>query len=109
MSNRRSFLQSALAFGAALTSAPKLFGAAPASMPHMQGMHTGIPILVNTPDLPNLPFKLDGDVKVFNLVARTRKAGGPSRQGRRSLGLQRQRPRPDDSGQFRRPRSHRLR
>ena len=70
MSNRRSFLQSALAIGAAFTSAPKLFGAAPApGMSHMKGMQADAPIPVNTPDLPNLPFKMDGDVKVFNLVA----------------------------------------
>jgi hypothetical protein len=70
MSNRRSFLQSAVAFGAAFTSAPKLFGAAPAtSMSHMKGMQAGIPISVNTPDLRDLPFKMDGEVKVFNLIA----------------------------------------
>ncbi len=70
MSNRRSFLQSAFTFGAALTSAPKLFGAAPAtSMSYMKGMPSGAPIPVNTPDLPDLPFKMDGEVKVFNLIA----------------------------------------
>jgi hypothetical protein len=70
MSNRRSFLQSTLAFGAGLAGVPKLFGAEHASkMSHMVGMEPGASIPVNTPDLPNLPFKMDAGVKVFNLVA----------------------------------------
>jgi hypothetical protein len=70
MSNRRSFLQSTFAFGAGLAGVPKLFGAEHASkMSHMVGMEPGASIPVNTPDLPNLPFKMDAGVKVFNLVA----------------------------------------
>jgi manganese oxidase len=70
MSNRRSFLQSALALGATFSAAPKLFGAprAPGTS-HRNEMQPGIPIPVNTPDLTDLPFKLDGGVKVFNLIA----------------------------------------
>ncbi|WP_158792685.1 multicopper oxidase family protein [Granulicella sp. L60] len=67
MSNRRSFLQSALALGAAFTAAPKLFGSE-----RMNGntLHPqGAPVPVNTPDLATLPFTMDGAVKVFHLVA----------------------------------------
>jgi hypothetical protein len=70
MSNRRSFLQSTLAFGAGIAAVPKLFGAERASkMSHMAGMEPGAYIPVNTQDVANLPFKMDGGVKVFNLVA----------------------------------------
>ena len=70
MSNRRNFLQSALALGTAFASAPKLLGAAPSSaISREKGMNPGIPAPVKTPDLHDLPFKLDGDVKVFNLIA----------------------------------------
>jgi len=70
MSNRRSFLQSTLAFGATLAAVPKLFGAEPGSkMSHMAGMEPSASVPVNTPDVPNLPFKMDGEVKVFNLIA----------------------------------------
>jgi manganese oxidase len=67
MSNRRSFLQSALALGAAFTAAPKLFGSerANGNPLHPQGP----PASVNTPDLATLPFTMDGAVKVFHLIA----------------------------------------
>jgi len=29
----------------------------------------GSPVLVETPDVPNLPFRMDGDVKEFHLIA----------------------------------------
>jgi hypothetical protein len=35
----------------------------------MVGMEPGASVPVNTPDVPNLPFKMDGGVKVFNLIA----------------------------------------
>jgi hypothetical protein len=70
MSNRRSFLQSTVAFGAGLAAVPRLFGAESGSkMSSMTGMKPGASIPVNTPDVRDLPFKMDGDVKVFNLVA----------------------------------------
>jgi manganese oxidase len=67
MSNRRSFLQSALALGAAFTAAPELFGSERmnSNILHPQGA----PVPVNTPDLAALPFTMDGAVKVFHLVA----------------------------------------
>ncbi|CAN5455011.1 hypothetical protein BH10ACI4_BH10ACI4_04390 [soil metagenome] len=69
MSNRRNFLQSAIALGAGLSAAPRLFAERAADMPRMKGMSPGTSIPVNTPDIPNLPFTMDNDVKVFNLIA----------------------------------------
>jgi hypothetical protein len=70
MSNRRSFLQSTLAFGAGLAAVPKLFGAEPnGKISQMPAMGPSASIPVNTPDVANLPFKMDGGVKVFNLIA----------------------------------------
>jgi hypothetical protein len=70
MSNRRSFLQSTLAFGAGLAAVPKLFGAEPnGKISQMAAMGPSASIPVNTPDVANLPFKMDGGVMVFNLIA----------------------------------------
>jgi FtsP/CotA-like multicopper oxidase with cupredoxin domain len=78
MSNRRNFLKNAFGIGASIIAAPTLLTAQPqissGSHPaqHM-GRHgdraSGPPIPVQTPDIPSLPFELDGGVKVFNLVA----------------------------------------
>jgi manganese oxidase len=67
MSNRRSFLQSALALSAAFTAAPRLFGAERTATPKAQTPRTSMP--VNTPDLANLPYTMDGSTKVFHLIA----------------------------------------
>jgi manganese oxidase len=67
MSNRRSFLQSALALSAAFTAAPRLFGAERTVTPKAQTPRTSMP--VNTPDLANLPYTMDGSTKVFHLIA----------------------------------------
>ncbi len=62
MSNRRSFLQSVLGIGAGLM-------AAPAFAKTKTKAATGAPIPVETPDVPTLPFHMEGGVKVFHLTA----------------------------------------
>ena len=79
MSNRRTFLQSAMALGAGLTAVPELFGAERSNAMSgmsgisgtkgMRGMSPAVSVPINTPDGSSLPFTMDGDVKVFRLVA----------------------------------------
>jgi FtsP/CotA-like multicopper oxidase with cupredoxin domain len=79
MKNRRDFLKNVFGVGAGIVAAPTLLsaqhqasgGATSAHHVGKQGADkpAGPPVLVETPDLPNLPFELDGDVKVFHLVA----------------------------------------
>lgn len=75
MNNRRSFLQRALAFGAGALSLSTLAGSASSqdvSDPHLgksRRVPAGPPIPVITPDIPSLPYTMDGNVKVFHLVA----------------------------------------
>jgi manganese oxidase len=74
MNSRRSFLQRALAFGAGALSFSKLADAEPA---HSHGAAhraearetSGAPVPLLTPDVPKLPYVMDGGVKVFHLVA----------------------------------------
>ena len=68
-------MQRAFGLGAGLLAAPKLL-AEPAFLTektvkqsHSQQERSGTPLLVETPDVPNLPFTMDGAVKVFHLVA----------------------------------------
>jgi hypothetical protein len=82
MSNRRGFLQNILAGAGAFASA-KVLSAQEMDMSHgMAGMKSkrklgrrdsdyalGPPVLVQTPDVPDLPFRMDGDVKEFHLIA----------------------------------------
>ncbi len=64
MANRRSFLQSALGFGAGLLAPAKLV-AATSKAPQPPAFN--VPVI--TTDVGDLPFTLDGNVKVFHLVA----------------------------------------
>jgi hypothetical protein len=71
MKGRRSFFRNAFGLGAGVFSASKLASA--------QHVHThseskpqqdsGIPVWVQTPDIPDLPFTVENGVKVFHLVA----------------------------------------
>jgi FtsP/CotA-like multicopper oxidase with cupredoxin domain len=76
MNSRRSFLQRALAFGAAAIGTSRLFAENRTSgtSPDSQGLrhHTSEPsfsVPVQTPDISDLPFTIDNGVKVFHLVA----------------------------------------
>ena len=64
MANRRSFLQSALGFGAGLFAPAKLVAA---STKAAQPTAFNVPVI--TTDIGDLPFTLDGSTKVFHLVA----------------------------------------
>ncbi|HUQ49151.1 MAG TPA: copper oxidase [Terriglobales bacterium] len=77
MNNRRTFLQRAVALGGGLLAAPKLFG-----MQHQHGTAAQTDrtepgragaarsnLRVQTPDIPDLPFRLDNGVKEFHLTA----------------------------------------
>ena len=82
MSNRRNFLQHALALGAGALAAPKLFGeqkptSPDSSMENMdmknmdmkQTRSAGSHLPVQTPDVADLPFRLDNGIKEFHLIA----------------------------------------
>ena len=73
-STRRNFFQNAAAFSAALfgLSDELKAQAPPAPNAHAhrtRGEDTSPGPRVITPDVPDLPFELDGDVKVFRLTA----------------------------------------
>ena len=82
MSNRRNFLQRALALGAGALAAPKLFGqddstgSSHSSMANMKNMDmkharssTETHLPVQTPDVADLPFRMQNGVKEFHLIA----------------------------------------
>src|SRR5258708_38209262 len=79
MSSRRGFLQNVLA-GAGIFASAKVLSAQEEQMAgDMPGMNRkgkkgsiqnhGSPVLVETPDVPNLPSRMDGNVKEFHLIA----------------------------------------
>lgn len=68
MSNRRSFLQRAIGMGASLLAAPALL--AEARSPASRKGGTGLPAApVITTEVGDMPFTMNGNVKVFHLVA----------------------------------------
>jgi hypothetical protein len=82
MSNRRGFLQNILA-GAGVFASARVLSAQEMDMSHgMEGVNAkrklgkkesdhagGPPVPVQTPDVPDLPFRMDGGVKEFHLIA----------------------------------------
>jgi FtsP/CotA-like multicopper oxidase with cupredoxin domain len=77
MKNRRDFFRNTLGLGAILAAAPRLFAASHESGTSMDMKHmshaterSGGPIVsVETPDVPQLPWRMDGGIKEFHLVA----------------------------------------
>jgi FtsP/CotA-like multicopper oxidase with cupredoxin domain len=75
MANRRSFLQSALGLSAGLFTTDKLFASTSRSsagrVRKTSSEHStpafNVPVV--TPDVDDLPFTIDGNVKVFHLIA----------------------------------------
>ena len=75
MANRRSFLQSALGITAGLFTTDKLLAATPQGQAEQlkkrrtksSGPTFNAPVV--TPDVGDLPFTMDGHVKVFHLIA----------------------------------------
>jgi hypothetical protein len=77
---RRRFFQDAAVFGAGFFASAKVLSAQEMQMSgDMPGMNMkgkkgsihdhGSPVLVETPDVPNLPWRMDGNVKEFHLIA----------------------------------------
>jgi hypothetical protein len=72
MSDRRTFLQRVLALGAGVFATPALLSAqhhhaaSPSAIPDKSGR---APLPVQTPDVADLPFRLDNGVKEFHLIA----------------------------------------
>jgi manganese oxidase len=80
MSSRRGFLWNVLAGAAGAFASAKALSAQEMQMSgDMPGMkrtgkkeiahYDGVPLLVETPDVPNLSFRMDGGVKEFHLIA----------------------------------------
>ncbi|AFL87445.1 putative multicopper oxidase [Terriglobus roseus DSM 18391] len=69
MSNRRSFLQRAFGLGAGLMTAPRLFATTPP--PHHATNAHNVPVV--TTEVGDMPFTMDGGVKVFRLIAHVMK------------------------------------
>ena len=72
MSNRRNFIQRAFGLGAGLFVAPKLFaaphnGSSSVSRSQRPGADFNTPVV--TTDIGNMPNTMDGDTKVFHLIA----------------------------------------
>ncbi len=79
MNSRRSFLQRALAFSAGAVSFTRLASAeslsrksssqSTATLETESAHVSAAPVSVVTPDVPKLPYTMDGSLKVFHLVA----------------------------------------
>ncbi len=80
MSSRRGFLRNVLA-GAGVMASSKMLSAQEVQISgDMPGMNMKMKakketvhahdssVLAETPDIPNLPFRMDGDVKEFHLI-----------------------------------------
>jgi hypothetical protein len=77
MKNRRDFLRNTLGLGAGLAASPRLFAAPQESgagmdmkhMGHATERTSGRIVSVETPDVRQLPWRMDGNVKEFHLIA----------------------------------------
>jgi len=75
MNSRRNFLRSALALSAAAAATGKAGAAEQAEGPHAHpvekpdGSRAGLPVPVETPDVPQLSWQAENGAKVFHLVA----------------------------------------
>src|SRR5437667_5830578 len=76
MKNRRDFLRNTFGLGAGLAATPRLFAAPQANGPGMDMNHMSHGaqrnnriVSVESPDVPQLPWRLDGNVKEFHLVS----------------------------------------
>ena len=84
MSDRRSFLRNFLTLSASAVASAKAFASQQSEMPHDMAMPDESPrrtarkrassgrtplVSVETPDIPDLPWRIDGGVKEFHLIA----------------------------------------
>ena len=116
MESRRNFVKAAFTFGTAVFASAKALAAqhtghdkAAEHNMHMatdSGRHKGRvsnPVLVESPDVPQLPWRMDGNVKEFHLVAEPVKQELVPGKDSEPLGVQWQRSRANDSGKSGRP------
>src|ERR1700683_115571 len=76
MKNRRDFLRNALGLGARFAAAPRLVAAPHESgtavdmkpISHAAERSSGLIVSVETPDVPQLPWRMEGGVKEFHLI-----------------------------------------
>lgn len=72
MSNRRTFIQKAFGLGARLSATPKLFADSqdrPSSRSRSASSGPAFNTPVVTTDIGDMPYTMDGDAKIFHLVA----------------------------------------
>jgi hypothetical protein len=77
MKNRRDFFRNTLGLSAIIAAAPRLFAASHEGgngmdmkhMSHATERSSGPVVSVETPDVSQLPWRTDGDVKEFHLIA----------------------------------------
>ncbi|HTF62942.1 MAG TPA: multicopper oxidase domain-containing protein, partial [Edaphobacter sp.] len=72
MSNRRTFIQKAFGLGAGLFAAPRVFADSqngPSSRSHSAHAGPAFNMPVVTADIGDLPYTMDGNTKVFHLIA----------------------------------------
>jgi manganese oxidase len=77
MKNRRDFFRSTLGLSAIIAAAPRLFavphegrtGMDMKHMSHATERSSGPVVSVETPDVPQLPWRMDGGIKEFHLIA----------------------------------------
>jgi manganese oxidase len=77
MKNRRDFFRNTLGLSAIFAAAPRLFAAPHESgtdmdmkhMSHATERSSGPVVSVETPDVPQLPWRMDGSIKEFHLIA----------------------------------------
>lgn len=76
MSTRRKFLQRTVTLGGGLFAASNMFGeqhpshsGSSAKSEHERSHREKTPVVVETPDVASLPFRLDSGVKEFHLIA----------------------------------------
>ena len=100
MNGRRGFLQSVLA-GTGMMASAKLLSAHEMEMPAgaenkktrdiNEAIESGpvhaLPVLVETPDVPDLPYRMDRNVKEFHLIAEPVKQEHPNRGRKRAFRL----------------------
>ena len=114
MSTRRTFIQKAAGFGAGILAASRLSAEStskPASLKQRPARPSAIAfkVPVVTTDIGDLPFTMDGNTKVFRLVAEVIRQQINPMKSIRCLGIQWQRAWADNSGQPGRSRSRNFR
>jgi hypothetical protein len=83
MSDRRTFIQKAFGLGAGLFAAPRVFADSqngPSSPSRSTHARSAFNMPVVTADIGDLPYTMDGNTKVFHLIAEVVKTEDQSAQ-----------------------------